>query len=444
MANYMRCLAVVMLFGVPCLVTAAGDDGRPVTFAKDIAPIFQEKCQNCHRAGQMAPMSLVTYEEVRPWAKAIKQRVVLRQMPPWHMDPTIGIQKFQNDISLNDAQIAVISKWVDEGAPMGNKDDMPAPRKWPNDEGWQLASQFGKPDFVLKSEPYTMPAKGSDQWFKPLTPIPVTEPRWVRAVEMRPGTPAGRRITHHALAFLQQEEPGTNTGPVTQGLLMEWAVNKNYDIYRPNTGKLLLPGSRIWWEMHYHAVGEEIRDDVELAVYLYPKGQEPKYRTVLALFPGTPLTGFGTSVLGVLDIPPNSVTETDAYTTLREPARLENFQPHMHLRGKAMLLEAILPDSSRRTLSYVDHFDVNWMTNYIYADDAAPVLPKGTMIHVVAWHDNTAAHKGNPDPTQWVGWGDRTVDEMAHAWVNVTYITEDDYKEWLAKNPQAGAAIAAR
>jgi len=130
-----------MLFGVPCLVTAAGDDGRPVTFAKDIAPTFQEKCQNCHRAGQMAPMSLVTYEEVRPWAKAIKQRVVLRQMPPWHMDPTIGIQKFQNDISLNDAQIAVISKWVDEGAPMGNKDDMPAPRKWPNDEGWQLASQ---------------------------------------------------------------------------------------------------------------------------------------------------------------------------------------------------------------------------------------------------------------------------------------------------------------
>jgi hypothetical protein len=162
------------------------------------------------------------------------------------------------------------------------------------------------------------------------------------------------------------------------------------------------------------------------------------------LFPGTPLTGFGTSVLGVLDIPPNSVTETDGYTTLREPARLENFQPHMHLRGKAMLLEAILPDSSRRTLSYVDHFDVNWMTNYIYADDAAPVLPKGTMIHVVAWHDNTAAQKGNPDPTQWVGWGDRTVDEMAHAWVNVTYITEDDYKEWLAKNPQAGAAIAAR
>jgi len=293
---------------------------------------------------------------------------------------------------------------------------------------------------VIKSERYTMPAKGQDVWFKPLTPIPVTEPRWVRAVEIRPGTAAGRKITHHALAFLQQEEPGSNTGIVTQGLLMEWAVNKNYDVYRQNTGKLLVPGARVWWEMHYHAVGEEIRDNVELAIYLYPKGEKPKYRTYLTAFPATP----GTAALGVLDIPPNSVTETEGYQTLKAPAMLENFQPHMHLRGKAMLLEAILPDGSKRTISYVDHFNFNWMTNYIFADDATPVLPKGTIIHVVAWHDNTAANKNNPDPTQWVGWGDRTVDEMAHAWVNVTYISEEDYQEWLRKNPQANAVTAAR
>jgi len=276
-------------------------------------------------------------------------------------------------------------------------------------------------------------------WFKPLTPIPVTEPRWVRAVEMRPATLAGRRITHHALAYLQQEEPGTGPGLAMQGLLMEWAVNKNYDIYRPNTGKLLLPGSRIWWEMHYHAVGEEIRDHVELAVYLYPKGQEPKYRTFLMPFPGTP----GTAGFGQLDIPPNQIVQTEGFTALRAPARLENFQPHMHLRGKAMLLEAILPDGTRRTLSYVDHFNFNWMTNYIYADDAAPVLPKGTIIHVVAWHDNTASNRNNPDPNQWVGWGDRTVDEMAHAWVNVTYISEADYQEWAAKHSAPQSAVAA-
>jgi hypothetical protein len=422
-------VALVSLAFSACVTGASLSTSTP-TFAKDIAPIFQEKCQNCHRNGSMAPMSLVTYEETRPWAKAIKQRVVTRNMPPWHLDKTVGIQHFQNDMSLGDEQIAAIARWVDGGAPLGDPKDMPPPKQWPNDDGWQLAKQFGQPDFVLKSEPYTMPAKGQDVWFKPLTPIPVAEARWVRAVEMRPGTLAGRRITHHALAYLQQEEPGSTAGIATQGLLMEWAVNKNYDIYRPNTGKLLLPGSRIWWEMHYHAVGEQIRDHVELAVYLYPKGEEPKYRTFLTPFPGTP----GTAGFGLLDIPPNQIVQTEGFTALRAPARLENFQPHMHLRGKAMLLEAILPDGTRRTLSYVGNFNFNWMTNYIYADDAAPVLPKGTIIHVVAWHDNTAANRNNPDPDQWVGWGDRTVDEMAHAWVNVTYISEADYQEWVGQH----------
>ncbi len=432
-------LAAALLGAGAALAADAG--GRPVTFTRDIAPIFQSKCEGCHRPGQMAPMALMTYEQVRPWAKAIRQRVATRQMPPWHMDPTVGIQSFQNDMSLSNTQISAILQWVDAGAPQGDPAEMPPPKQWPEDKGWQLASQFGQPDLVIQSDPYTMPAKGQDVWFKPLTEIPLTEPRWVRAVEIRPGTPAGRKITHHALAYLQQEEPGSNTGLVTQGLLMEWAVNKNYDIYRPNTGKLLVPGARVWWEMHYHAVGEEIRDHVELAVYLYPKGQEPKYRTFLTPFPGTP----GSAALGVLDIPPNSVVQTEGYQTLRAPARLENFQPHMHLRGKAMLLEAILPDGTKRTLSYVDHFNFNWMTNYIYSDDAAPVLPKGTLIHVVAWHDNTANNKNNPDPNQWVGWGDRTVDEMAHAWVNVTYITEEDYQEWLSQHgPRPAVGVAAR
>jgi hypothetical protein len=434
-------LVAAMFLAIPAWLSAADvSGGQPVTFAKDIAPILQAKCQNCHRAGQMAPMSLVSYEEVRPWAKAIKQRVLTRQMPPWHVDPTIGIQKFANDLSLSDMQIAAIAKWVDDGAPLGNVADMPPPKQWADDGGWKLAEQFGQPDFVVKSEPYTMAPKGQDVWFKPLTAIPVTEPRWVRAVEIRPGTAAGRKITHHALAFLQQQEPGSNTGIATQGLLMEWAVNKNYDVYRENTGKLLVPGARVWWEMHYHAVGEEIRDNVELAIYLYPKGQEPKYRTYLTPFPATP----GTAALGVMDIPPNSITESEGYQTLKAPAILENFQPHMHLRGKAMLLEAILPDGAKRTISYVDRFNFNWMTNYIFADDAMPVLPKGTIIHTVAWYDNTAANKNNPDPMQWVGWGDRTVDEMGHAWVNVTYISEEDYQEWVRKNPQANATVAAR
>jgi len=130
-----------------CLTGASLTNSTP-TFARDIAPILQEKCQNCHRAGSMAPMSLVTYEETRPWAKSIKERVVTRNMPPWHLDKTVGIQHFQNDMSLSDDQIGVIARWVDGGAPLGDPKDMPPPKQWPNDDGWQLEKQFGKPDFV--------------------------------------------------------------------------------------------------------------------------------------------------------------------------------------------------------------------------------------------------------------------------------------------------------
>jgi hypothetical protein len=395
------------------------------TFSKDIAPIFQAKCQDCHRSGAMAPMSLITYDETRPWAKDIKARVLSRSMPPWFIDKTVGIQHFQNDISLSDDQINTIVRWVDAGALQGNPKDLPAPKTWNDDNGWKLSGQYGQPDFVLKSDDYTMPAKGQDVCFKPLTTIPVTEPRWVRAVEIRPSTAAGRRITHHVLArLLQDEESSDGAG----GMLMEWAIGKNYDVYRPNTGKLLLPGSQIWWELHLHAVGQEIRDHAELAVYLYPKGEEPKYRTRLTLFAATQAAN------GPLDIKPNSISQTEGFHVLPEPARLENFQPHMHLRGKAMAIEAILPDGSKQQLSYIDHFNFQWMTNYIYADDDAPVLPKGTIVHVTAWHDNTSNNPSNPDPSQWVGWGDRTVDEMAHAWVNVTYISQQDYQDWKSKH----------
>jgi len=374
-------------------------------------------------------MSLITYQEARPWAKSIRERVATRNMPPWHIDKTVGIQHFQNDRSLNDEQIDTIVHWVDSGAPQGDLKDMPPPKQWPDEDGWVLAKKYGQPDLVVKSEPYTMPAHGQDVWWKPTTAIPITETRWVRAVEMRPGTIAGRKITHHILARLMQDEPGSDApsaaaaGP---GLLMEWAIGKAYDDYKPNTGKLLLPGSSIQWELHLHAVGEAIRDHGELAIYLYPKGEVPQYRTRLTLF--------GATSLNTLDIPPNSIAESQAFHVLPQPARLENFQPHMHLRGKAMSIEAILPDGTTRMLSYVNNFNFNWMNNYIYADEDVPVLPKGTVLRVTAWHDNTAANRHNPDPNQWVGYGDRTVDEMAHAWVNVTYITEDDYKEWASKH----------
>ena len=170
-----------------------------------------------------------------------------------------------------------------------------------------------------------------------------------------------------------------------------------------------------------------------MGIWLHPKGQEPEKRTYLIAFQGMkdPRS---------LDIPPNTVAQTEGFTVLRQAAILENFQPHMHLRGKAMEVEAILPNGTTQVVSYVGDFNFNWMTNYIYADEAAPAYPKGTIIHVKAWHDNTAANKNNPDPNQWVGWGDRTVDEMAHAWINVTYISDEEYQAWVDEHRKAPRA----
>jgi len=433
-------LAVYALIALPHPVVAEELTDKTVTFAQDIAPIFQERCQECHHKGSIAPMSLVTYEETRPWAKSIRQRVIDRQMPPWHIDKTIGIQKFKNDISLSDQQIDTIVRWVDSGALPGDPKDMPAPREWSDGNEWKGAKELGSPDLIVKSEPYTMLAKHQDVWWRPLSNIPLSEPRWLRAVEMRPGTLLGRRITHHAVTYLVQNDPDSlapGTDPVlnARAYLMEWAVGKGYDLHGPDSGKLLLPGSQISWDVHLHAVGEEIRDNVEIALWFYPKGQEPKHRTFLTGFQA--LRGFQTSKAAGgsrnVDIPPNSIASSDNYTVLRKAARLENFQPHMHLRGKAMAVEAILPDGSVQSVSYVGRFNFNWMTNYIYDDSAAPVFPRGTVIHVTAVYDNTIANPNNPDPEQWVGFGDRTVDEMGHAWMNVTYLSDEEYDAWAAK-----------
>jgi hypothetical protein len=415
---------------------------KPVTFTKDVAPIFQKACENCHRKDSIGPMSLVTYEEARPWARSIKARVAARQMPPWHIDKTVGIQEFKNDRSLTDEQIETIVKWVDAGAPKGDMRDMPPPVKWPNEQTWNFADMFGEPDLIIRSPEYKMPARAQDAWYKPTVPTGITEPRWVRAIEMRPSTVDGRKITHHALARLQQEEKNDDgtTDPdarLQAGLFMEWAVGKQGEIMRENSGKLLLPGSNIVWDIHYHAVGEEITDNVEMAIYLYPKGQEPKYRQALSLYSG--ITGGNRN----LDIPPNTLTVSQNFHVMRKSGRVENFQPHMHLRGKAMSMEAILPNGQTQMLSMVSEYNFNWHTNYVYADNAAPLLPKGTILRITSWHDNTTNNKNNPDPNQWVGWGDRTVDEMAHAWVNITYMEEEDFKAEVEKRKAATATTAA-
>jgi len=431
----------------------SADEQRQVTFSKDVAPIFQAKCQDCHQPNSIAPMSLITYQDARPWARSIKERVGSRQMPPWHIDKSVGIQKFKNDMSLTDDQVATIVNWVDQGAVEGNPKDMPAPKPLVTTNEWQgQRDGFGPPDLVVKSEEYTMPAVHQDSWWRPMSDIPLTEPRWVKMVEIRPSSLQARKIVHHSIAYLvlnddpQAVSTGTATGPVPRGAgfdpddlvnrrpqLMEWAIGKGYDLYPPDTGKLLLPGEKISWDEHIHAVGEDIKGGSEIGIWFYPKGQEPKHRAYLIGFTGIDRTK-------MLDIRPNSFAHTEGYTVLKENTVITNFQPHFHLRGKAMEVEAILPDGGRQVISYVSNFNFNWMTNYIYADDAAPAFPKGTVIHVSAWYDNTKANKNNPDPDQWVGYGDRTVDEMAHAWMNVYYLNDDEYKAYVASHRPANSS----
>jgi hypothetical protein len=430
-------LGSVVLAAAPAAAAGARD---AVTFTKNVAPILQSKCQSCHQPNSIAPMSLITYEDARPWARSIRQRVAARQMPPWHIDPSVGVQKFKNDMSLTDEQIDTIVRWVDAGAPQGDPKDMPPPVPLTTSNEWQgVRDGFGQPDVVIRSENYTMPARHQDVWWRTTNDIPITEPKWVKMVEIRPSSLKARRIIHHSIAYLVlNNDPdavnrGTASNRAADGAdalverrpqLMEWAIGKGYDLYRPDTGKLLLPGEKIAWDQHIHAAEEDIAGGSEIALWFYPKGQEPKHRSYLIGF-----TGIDRSKM--LDIPPNSFAHTEGFTVLKENALLENFQPHFHLRGKAMKVEAILPDGSRQVVSYVGNFNFNWMTNYIYADDAAPAFPKGTIIHVSAWYDNTRANKNNPDPDQWVGYGERTVDEMAHAWMNVVYLSDAEYQALL-------------
>ena len=415
----------------------------PVTFTKDVAPILQQKCQTCHQPNSIAPMSLISYREVKDYADEIRNYVGGRIMPPWHLDKTVGIHDFKNDRSLSDAQISTIMRWMDGGMQEGRKEDMPAPIKLADakDNRWQLSSQLGEPDLILKSPPLTIGARTQDKWFRPTTETGLTEARWVRAIEVRPSTAEGRKVVHHVLTLLEQREEGGLTGlassahdhQTTAGLFMEWSIGKVGEVFPADAGKLMLPGSKIRWEVHMFAIGEEMRDQqVELAIYFYPKGTVPKHRTVLRMF--------DVSRGSDLDIPPGETAMTQNFYVMQAPARIENFQPHMHMRGKAMSMEAVYADGKREMLSSVNNFQWKWHINYVYADDAAPLLPKGTMLVFTAWHDNTAANPNNPDPKQWVGWGDRTVDEMAHAWVDVTYLEQAEFDQMVAERKAKKAA----
>ena len=396
------------------------------TFAKDVAPIFQAKCQSCHHQGTSAPMSLVTFDEVRPWVRSIRQRVANRDMPPWHLDKTVGIKHYKNDRSLNEDEIATITRWADGGAPQGNPADMPAPRQFAPDSEWFI----GEPDLkVTTPNDYTMYANGPDWWIDQFADVEVTEDRWIKAMEIKPSNP---KIVHHVVIYVIEPDAPEGT-PETGVQLHEYAVGKYGDIYGDNTGRLLKKGTRLRYDMHYFAIGSEQHNKTTMAFKFYPKGVTPKYQVRSVAMRNIPNDE--------LEVPPNTVVRTDGYYRLQRPARIDAFQPHMHMRGRGMTLEAIDPATNRtQILSSVDHFDFNWHINYVYADEAAPLLPAGTVLHMIGVHDNTAANRRNPDPNMWVGFGERSVDDMLQVWVNIVYLDDAEFARLVEERKTRSAS----
>jgi hypothetical protein len=417
-------LAGALVF--PVAAWAQAPATASVTFSKDVAPILQRSCQSCHRPGEIAPMSLLSYQEVRPWARAIKTRVASREMPPWHVDKTIGITKFKSDPSLSDEEIETIVKWVDAGAPQGNLADMPPARQFAEAGAWQI----GTPDIVIKFPTYVVPAAGPDLYGELLADIPIDEDRYIKAIQTRSATRASHKVVHHALSYSVDK---TDAGMNADGgqFLVEYASGKNAEVYPEGSGVLLKQGQQARLSYHMHSLGEETKAEVELGMVLYPKGYVPnhiRWSRQLAQ-PTTPI-----------DIPAGTLTRSDGYTILHKPARLLAFQPHMHNLGKRQCLELIYPTSGTRSSTEIlncANFNNNWHLTYNYADDVQPLLPAGTILHNIQWHDNSASNPRAMDPKNWVGDGQRTIDEMGFFWIGWVELTEDEYKTQLAERKAA-------
>jgi hypothetical protein len=436
-----------------------------VTFTKDVLPLLQRSCQTCHRPGTAAPMSLLTYEDVRPWARAIKARVVSRQMPPWHLDRSIGT--YLDDPSLSDEDIATIARWVDTGTPRGNAGDAPSPLDLAKLNTWS----HGEPDLIVEvQQGFDIPAEGADIYPTQLVDPGLTEDRYIKWVQILTDAPC---CLHHSHVYAVLPDDanrqglglGVGSNRATEVDLTEFVMGNEGDAYPDGVGKKLPKGSMFRFEAHYHPWGEAKHDRQKVGIKFYPKGVAPelvvsshRLRTgggnewelnrtrvedmlLRAGYPldldearppvGNVLDVDDTDNVALLSIPPHTVARHERFYPLPTPAMVISFQPHMHFRGSRMLLEAIHPDGRREVLTDVTHFQQAWQINYRYK--VPHLFPAGTILHVVSWHDNTAANRSNPDPSAWVGWGARTMDEMGQGWTDIAWLTEAQYQQEVSR-----------
>jgi hypothetical protein len=419
----------VVAFSAPVPAGQVATHGDSVTFTKDIAPILQRSCQNCHRPDSVAPMSLLTYEDTRPWAKSMKYRTSLRTkpnaMPPWFMEKNIGIQQYKGDISLSDAEIAKIATWADSGAPQGNPADMPAPLKFAGAAEWQI----GAPDLILSSPTVEVKATAPD-WWGPIgeTPTGLTEDRYVAAIEMKEvndldrksdrQTIGGRFTIHHLIWGVTGGGPGADT----QGWPIH-EVGRNADFFDPDAGRLLKAGSTIVFpSAHLHSTGAPTTAHLELGFKFHPKGYQPTKHVK------------GVDVTATLDLDIKGMQadqRIEAYSTLTENAKITVFEPHMHAAGVRMCLDAIW-GTTVQTLSCAG-YNHGWVRTYTYADDAAPLLPKGTILRVTGYFDNTPANKNVSDPRNWSGLGHRSIDNMLINIAQTMPLSDEEFQQEMTQ-----------
>jgi len=377
-------------------------------------------------------MSLMTFEDVRPWARMIKQRTGRREMPPWFIDKTLGIQRFKDDPSLSDEEIAMVAKWADSGAPAGNPADMPPLRKFPDGTTWTI----GTPDLIISSPLATIKAMAPDRYFSlGSTPMGLTEDRLIKAVEIKEvrltmdSTPLKGALNlfsvHHS--GVRTVLPGEYTPGAIRaegGFHIVYELGQNALIYPDDVAARIRAGSELMFDNnHMHSIGTDIQVRLDVGFKFYPKGYTPKYilddRTIIASTQD-------------LDIPAGqSNIMKDAFYIMPQPGKLLSFEPHLHSSGKRMCVEVMYPDRTREVLNCAN-YNHNWVKNYIYEDDAQPLLPKGTLLHVIGYYDNSPSNPQVVDPRNWKGWGQRSIDDMFIFSPRMLYLTEEQFAEEVA------------
>ena len=433
--NVRRALLTVAFGAVmasPLLATGqVADSGQQVTFTKDIAPILQRSCQRCHRPESVAPMSLLTYEDARPWARAMKHRTGLRNkpdtMPPWYLEKDVGIQQFKGDLSLSEEEILTIARWADSGAPRGNPADMPPPLEFTGPNEWQI----GEPDLIISSPSIEVAAFAPDYW-APMgkTPTGLTEDRYVAAIEMKEvndaepapnkDTVGGLYVIHH-MAFITVDADGKPLDDAVRGWPVH-EVGRNADYFHADAGRPLLAGSQLLFpSSHLHSNGRHTNARLDIGFKFHPKGYEPKWK-VQSIGPSTPYI----DLKGL-----EADQEFEALTALTENTMLTVFEPHLHAAGVRMCLEAVW-GSQVETLNCAG-YNHSWVTVYTYEDDVAPLLPKGTILRARAWFDTTPANRNVVDPRNWTGMGHRSVDQMLLHLGRGFHLTDEEFEQAVAE-----------